>query len=83
MSFSLDRGDEAEFIEGVETFKYLVQILDRSDYDFPKVHRNVVKACQVWGWIGKLIRREGVDPRVSAMFYHAVVQTVLLFEAKI
>ena len=32
--------------------------------------------------MGKLLRREGAEPQVSAMFYRALVQTVLLFGAE-
>ena len=32
--------------------------------------------------IGKLLRREGEDPRVSEIFYQAVMQAVLLFGAE-
>ena len=32
--------------------------------------------------MGKLLRREGEDPQVSAMFYWAVFQVVLIFGAE-
>ena len=54
-------------------------MLDRLDYDWQEVRRNTGKARQVWIRIGKLLRREGVDPQVSAMFYWEVVQAVLPF----
>ena len=54
--------DEAECIERVENFKYLGRMLDQSDNDWPEVRQNVGKACQVWSRIGKLLRREGVEP---------------------
>ena len=63
----------------METFKYLGLVLDRSDDNWPEVRRNVEKARQVWIWIGKLLRREGSDLRVSEMFYQELVQAVLLF----
>ena len=50
-----------------------------SDNDWPAVRQNFSKAHQVWIRLGKLLRREGVDSLVSAMFYWAVVQAVLLF----
>ena len=81
-SFSLTVEDEAEFIEGVETFKYMVRMLDQSDNNYPEVRRSFGKACQVWSRLGKMIRREGVDLRVPAMFYWAVVQAVLIFGAE-
>ena len=42
---------------------------------------NVGKARRVWNRLRKLLRREGAEPRVSAMFYRLVVHTVLLFGA--
>ena len=66
----------------METFNYLGRILDRSDNNWPAVYLNVSKARQIWSQIGKLLRREGLDPRVSEMFYQAVVQVLLLFGAK-
>ena len=47
-SFSITGEDEAERIESVETLKYLGQILDRSDNDWPAVLCNVGKASQLW-----------------------------------
>ena len=81
-AFSLTGEDKAECIKGVETFIYLGRILDRSDNDWPAVLRNVGKACRVWSRLGKLLRREGEEPRVSVMFYRAVVQAVLILEAE-
>ena len=54
-------------------------MLDRSDKDWPEVRRNIRKARRFWSRMGKLIRREGADPRVSEIFYLTVVQSVLLF----
>ena len=78
-TFSLTGEKEAEQIEGVEVFKYLRRLLDRSDDDWLVVLRNISKAMQVWGRLGKLLQREGAEPAVSAKFYRAVVQAVLLF----
>ena len=72
-----------ECIEGVETFNYLGIILDQSDNDWLAFLRNFRKARKVWSRLGKLLWREGDEPRVSAMFYWAVVQVVLLFGAEI
>jgi hypothetical protein len=50
------------------------------DYDdWPAVVRNMAKARQRWAYISRILRREGATPRILAMFYKAVVQTVLLF----
>ena len=36
----------------------------------------------MWGRLGELLQREGVDPAVSEKSYRAVVQAVLLFGAE-
>ena len=69
----------AESIEGVESFRYLGRLLHRSENDCLAVRGNIWKARQVWGCLGKLLRREGVEPFVSEKFYRAVVQAVFLF----
>ena len=63
----------------METFKYLGRMLDRSDDKWPALRHNVGKAHIVWSRLGKLLRREGVDSQMSAMFYRAVLQAVLIF----
>ena len=57
--FSLTGHNKAECIEGVINFKYLGQMLDRSDDDWMAVLRNVGKARRVWIRMGKMLRREG------------------------
>ena len=46
---------------------------------WPAVRRNIMRARSVWGRLGTLLRREGVDPKVSASFYRAVVQAILSY----
>ena len=67
-TFSLTGEEEAEHIKGVEVFKYLRRLLDRSDDDWPAVLRNISKERQVWGRLRKLLRREGTKPSVLAKF---------------
>ena len=66
----------------MEAFKCLVRILDQSYYNWPAVLCNVGKARQVCSRMGKMLRREGPEPRVSAMFYWKVFQAVLLSGAE-
>ena len=56
-AFSLTGEDEEERIEGVERFKYLVRLLERSDDDCSAFLNNIRKARQVWGRLGKLLWR--------------------------
>ena len=81
VSFSFTGEDEAECIDGMETLKYLGRMLDWSDDDWLEVLQNFGNARRVWSRLRKLLRREGADPRLSAMSYRAVVQVVLLIWA--
>ena len=56
-TFSLTGEDGAECFEGVDSFKYLGRVLNRLDEDWPAVFRNIWRARQVWGRLGKLLRR--------------------------
>ena len=51
-------------VEGVENFKYLGQILDQTDDDWPAIRQNIMRARLVCGRLGKLMRREGAETRV-------------------
>ena len=66
-------------LKAVQEFKYLGRLLSRKDDDWPAVHRNLSKARKSWARISCILAREGATPRVSGMFYKAVVQSVLLF----
>ena len=73
---------EWDVLRGVDSSNYLGRVLHRSDEDWPAFRRNIWRARQVWGRLGKLLRREVADPIVSENFYQAVVQVVLLFGAE-
>ena len=60
-------------------FKYMGRPLDQTDNDLPAFWINIMRKSLVWGGLGELLRREGSDPKVAAMFYRAVIQAVLLF----
>ena len=78
-TFIIAGEDGAECFEGVDYFKYLGSILQQADEDWLVIIQNILRARQVWGRLGKLLRREGADPIISEKFYCTVVQTVLLF----
>ena len=80
-TFNLTGDDGAVCFEGVDSFKYLGSVLYRSDEDWPAVLRNIERVRQVWGRLGKLLRREGADLIVPEKFYQAVVQAVIIFGA--
>ena len=81
-TFRLTRKDEAEFIEGVKVLKYLGRLLDRLEDDWPTVLQNIRKVWQVWGRLGKMLRREGTEPAILEKIYRAVIQTLLLLGAE-
>ena len=64
-SSSLTGEDYTEFIEVVETFKFLGRMLNRSYYDCRSVLLNVGKAHQVCSRLGKLLRIGGIPESVS------------------
>ena len=51
-TFSLTREEEAERIKGVEVFKCLGRILNRSDNNWPSFLCNISKARHVWVRLG-------------------------------
>ena len=69
-------------IETVSEFQYLGRIVMNKDDDLAAVNRNLTKARQKWGRIGKVLIRTGADPKTMASFYKAIVQSVLLFGAE-
>ena len=56
--------------------------MHQSDYDWPEVRRNIGKARYVWGILGVILRRKGVNHITSALFYRVVVQAALFFGAE-
>ena len=84
VTFSLTGDNGAQCFEGVDAFNYLGQLIHQTDYEWSVVLCNIRRSRQVWGWLGKLLRREsaGADPITSETFYWAVVQLVLLFGAE-
>ena len=66
-------------IENVNHFKYLGRILEENDDDWLALQGNIYKARQKWGRIGKILSKEKAKPRIMAIFYKAVVQSVLLY----
>ena len=81
-TFRLTGYDRVVYFEGVDSFKYLGWVLHRADNDWSAVLHNIRRARQVLGHLSKVMRREGVDTIISAKFYRAVVQAVLIFGAK-
>ena len=66
-------------LEQVTTFRYLGRPLSATDNDWPALYWNLRKARQRWAQISRVLAREGASPKVSGMFYKAIVQSVLLY----
>ena len=49
------------------------------DNDWPAVCLNITKARKSWAMVSRILRRDGATPRVSSMFYKAIVQSKLLY----
>jgi hypothetical protein len=66
-------------IKCVKEFKYLGRILDNKDDDRPAIIRNLKRAWWKWGSIGRILSKEKANPKATATFYKAIVQSVLLY----
>jgi hypothetical protein len=70
---------EGEVLEKVESFCYLGRILAQDDEDVRAVRSQIKKARGTWARVGQVLQADNTPPKVSAMFYKAVVQLVLLY----
>ena len=61
----------------VTSFKYLGRVLMAADNNWPAVVVNLWKERKIWAWLARILGREGASPRVSGMFFKAVVQAVV------
>ena len=66
-------------LETVQIYKYLGRLLACNDDDWPAIHMNLKKARSRWASLSRVLVREGSTPRISGLFYKAVVQAVLLY----
>ena len=63
-------------------FKYMGQILTAADENWPELVGNLRKAKKIWARMERMLGQEGARPRVSGMFFKAVVQAVLLLRSE-
>ncbi len=68
-----------DVLERVEVFRYLGRLLSQDNDDVQAVRNQLCKARGTWARIGQVLCRENAPPRVSAKFYKAIVQSVLLY----
>jgi hypothetical protein len=68
-----------DVLERVEVLRYLGRQLSQDDDDTQAVRSQLRKARGTWARIGQVLHKENAPPRVSAKFYKAIVQSVLLY----
>ena len=69
--------------ENVTLFTYLGRVMTVGDEYWPAVARNLRKARKIWVRMTRIMIREGTYPKVSGLFFNAVVQAVLIFGAEL
>ena len=73
---------EGEVLKKVESFRYLGRILAQDDENVRAVQNQIKKARGTWARVGQVLQADNTPPKVSAMFYKAVVQSVLLYSSE-
>ena len=63
----------------VDAFWYLGRILAQDDDDIRAVRSQIKKARGTWARVSQILRAENAPPKISAKFYKAVVQSILLY----
>ena len=71
-----------DMLERVKVFQYLGCLLTQDDDDIQAVQSQLCKARGTWARAGQVLRKENAPPQVSAKFYKAIVQSVLLYSSK-
>ncbi len=70
---------EGEVLEKVDLFWYLGQILAQDYDDVWAVRQQIKKAQGIWARVRQVLMADKTPPKVSAKFYKAVIQSVLLY----
>ncbi len=70
---------EGEVLEKVKSFRYLGRNLAQDNDDVRAVRSQIKKAWGIWARVGQVLQADNTPPKVSAKFYKAVVQSVLLY----
>ena len=70
---------DGEVLERVESFQYLGRILAQDDDNVLATRSQIQKARGIWAQVGQVLQADNTPPKVSAKFYKAVVQSVLLY----
>jgi hypothetical protein len=73
---------DGELLEKVDLFQYLGQILAQDNDDVRAVRQKIKKARGIWARVGQVLMADNTPPKVSAKFYKAVMQSILLYGSK-
>ena len=63
----------------VTSLKYLGRVILAAEDDWAAVVNKFSRARKVWSRMLRILSKEGASPKVSAFFFKAVIQSVLLF----
>jgi hypothetical protein len=74
--------NDGEPLEKVDLFWYLGRILAQDNDDVLAVRSQIKKAQVIWVRVGQVLQVDNTPPKVSAKFYKAVMQSVLLYGSK-
>ena len=66
-------------LEMVTSLKFLVWEISVADNDWQAVVKNLSQSRNILRRMSRILIREGAAPRVSGLFFKAVLQAVLLF----
>ena len=77
--FTVGEGEDIQVLEKVEVFKYLGRLLAQDDDDVQAIRNQIRRARGTWARLGQVLKGENTSPRVSASFYKAIIQSVLLY----
>jgi hypothetical protein len=70
---------EGEVLEKVDLFRYLGRILAQDDDEVWAVRHQIKNAHGIWVKVRQVLTVDNTPPKVSAKFYKAVMQSVLLY----
>jgi hypothetical protein len=74
---------EGELSEKVDSFRYLGRILAQDNNSVWAVRSQIKKARGIWTRVGQVVQADNTPWKVSAKFYKAVVQSILLYGSKV
>jgi hypothetical protein len=71
-----------DMLERVEVFWYLGRLFLQDVDDIQAMRSQIHKEHGMWARVRPVLLKENAPPRVSAKFYKAIVQSVLLYGSK-